>query len=121
MSRPRVPDSLRIALLLGAMGFAVSTSAEELARAVSLSDALRIALAQNPNVRLQAQQVTANEGAVLQNRGAFNPELALRLARSLDVRPLDSVERATLVTEGVPNQNFDFARSSATGIALQKT
>lgn len=107
--------------MLAGLALAASAEAEELVNAVSFSEALRVALSQNPNVRIQTQQVTASEGAVLQNRGAFNPELGMRVARSVDLRPLNVAERATLAAEGVLNQVYDSTRSSTTGLVLQKT
>jgi len=95
--------------------------ADELARTVSLGEALRLALSQNQSVQLQSKQLAVSEGAVLQSRGFFAPELVLRTARSLDLRPLNLVERNTLAGEGLPGESHDSIRATTSGIVLQKT
>ena len=117
---PGASVSLKCAALLVSFAPLAPACAEELARAVSFSEALRLALSQNQNVQLQSKQLAVSEGAVLQNRGAFTPELVLRTARSLDLRPLNLVERNTLATEGLPDERHDSSRASTSGIILQK-
>jgi len=118
---PRASVSLKCAALLVSFAPLAPACAEELARAVSFSEALRLALSQNQNVQLQSKQLAVSEGAVLQNKGAFTTELVLRTARSLDLRPLNLVERNTLATEGLPDERHDSSRASTSGIILQKS
>lgn len=55
---------------------------------LSLADALREALRQNPNTLLQQQQIVASRGAVLQAQGQFDPQVSANATRSRDLRRL---------------------------------
>ena len=62
--------------------------AAEIPRGLGVAEALRLALRQNPSILIQQSQIDINEGAVLQARGQFDPEVVLRSQRTRGIRPL---------------------------------
>ncbi|MBK8064933.1 MAG: TolC family protein [Betaproteobacteria bacterium] len=88
---------------------------------VALSEAVRRALAQNADIQIQAQQLRAGQGGVLEARGAYDTDLVLRSERELTQRPLNSSERAGLATTPDPGLRTEVNRNTAYRAGVERT
>ena len=101
--------------------WSIASHAADLAAGLSVADALRLALSQNPAIQIQRRQIDVNEGAVLQARGTFDPEVVLRSQRTRGVRPLRADETATLATLGARGVTSETNAVTAYGVGVEKT
>lgn len=75
-------------------------SPEPLRGAIRFSETIQRALSRNAGVQIQALQVRASEGSVLQSRGSYDPEFTARTERQAIRRPLAANETADLAAAG---------------------
>ena len=93
-----LPMFLRLAvvvpLTLGSidMAFAVGP--------VSLLEAVRLTLAQNPDIQLQEKQVDSSQGALQRASGQFDSALSLTAGRNVDNTPLNQQDRFGFASQG---------------------
>src|SRR5436305_5649898 len=106
---------LRVAVTAAACGAAQGA---DLSPGLTIAEALRLALGQNPGILLQQRQIDVAEGAVLQARGFFDPEVVVRSQRNRDVRPLRADETATLNALGVPGVSQEVTPLTAYGVGV---
>ena len=99
-------------------GFAAETP---LLRQISLQDALRIALKQNPSTLLQQQEVNNNRGLLLQAQSQFDPVASVASGRTRDLRSLRQDEITALQLGGVYSIQDQIVDTTTHRVGIDKT
>ena len=118
-------DIVRGLLLLAACTFAFGghghAADAPVARQISLQDALRTALRQNPSTLLQQQEVNNNRGLLLQAQSQFDPVASVASGRTRDLRSLRQDEINALQLGGVYSIQEQIVDTTTHRVGIDKT
>ena len=95
--------------------------AQPLPRELPLGYAIQRALAGNAGLLVQAQQVRANQGAVQQTRGVYDPEIVGRANQESGPRPMRAGDTAALVSAGNQGLRVDQNHNTTYGLGVERT
>lgn len=96
-------------------------AAAALPPAIPLAQAVRQALSSNANIRIQAQQARANQGALQQALGAYDTDIVGSANHETGPRPVRSSDTAALVAAGSPGLADERNETTAYGAGVQRT
>lgn len=83
---------------------------------MGLLDAVRLALANNPDIQLQEKQIELSQGALQQAAGQFDPALRLTVERTINNTPLNQLD--SVAYAGAAQSTI---KKTTYGVALDKT
>lgn len=114
----RMPRMRLAAVLLLSICASGSANAD---RPISLLESVRLALTQNPDIRIREKQVEIGQGALQQAAGEFDTTAGLSIGKYIELSPISQEFRQSLASRGFPVSELSALSTYGSTTALTLT